>query len=257
MNDALIGYTGFVGSNLRQQHEFRGLYRSTNIESVRGQRFETLVFSAAQAKKWWANLHPDEDWAGIQAALAPLASVRAEHVVLISTIDVLPLGVPADEATPIETGPHAYGQNRLRLERELSRLFEHVTIVRLPALFGHGLKKNVIFDLLTDNLLEKIQPESSFQYYDLTRLWSDIERARESATPVIHLFPEPLRTQSIVERLFPDKQLGSDAGPPQHYDYRTRYGSLFGRTDGYICGQGEVLERLERFVHHFRGQQQS
>jgi len=249
MNDALIGYTGFVGSNLARQHEFAGLYRSSNIASIRGKEFDTLVFSAAQAKKWWANLHPAEDWAGIQAALSPLATVRARQVVLISTIDVLPNGMSADESTDCKSDAHHdYGKHRLRLEQELSGQFESVTIVRLPALFGEGLKKNVIFDLLTDNQLEKIQPESSFQYYDLERLWSDIERVRSSGTRLIHLFPEPVSTESILARFFPGKVVGGDALPAQHYDYRTRYSALFGRSDGYIFGREEVLERLGRFI---------
>lgn len=253
MNDALIGHTGFVGGHLLQQHHFASRFRSTDIDGIAGQTFDTVVFAGAQAKKWWANLHPEEDWAGIQSALTPLGRVRAEHVVLISTIDVLPSGVSADESTPLAAeGPHAYGKNRLRLERELCELFENVTVVRLPALFGAGLKKNVIFDLLTDNLLEKIQPESSFQYYDLTRLWPDIELVRGSGTRLIHLFPEPVATRQIVERFFPDKRLGAEAAPAQHYDYRTRHAALFGRTDGYVFGQDEVLERLGRFVTSFQ-----
>ena len=32
MNDALIGYTGFVGGNLQNQRRFDFLYNSKNIE---------------------------------------------------------------------------------------------------------------------------------------------------------------------------------------------------------------------------------
>ena len=39
MNDArsaLIGYTGFVGSNLVRQHSFDAMFNSQNIDSISG-----------------------------------------------------------------------------------------------------------------------------------------------------------------------------------------------------------------------------
>lgn len=68
---ALVGHTGFVGSNLLAQHPFQHLYNSRNIAGIAGQSFELLVFCGAQSKKWWANLNPDEDLRKIRAALIP------------------------------------------------------------------------------------------------------------------------------------------------------------------------------------------
>lgn len=251
--EALVGFTGFVGSNIHRQKPFSHLYNSKNIAEIRGQRFELLVFAATQAMKWWANLHPEEDWEGIEAALAPLGDVRADRVVLISTIDVLPPVRGADE----DFDPHGhdnqpYGANRLRMEDSFQERFENTLVVRLPDLFGRGLKKNVVFDLLNDNLLEKINPQGLFQFYCLDHLWPHVELALEAGLEVVHLFPEPCTAGEVVERFFPGKAVGSDAGGRVVHDFRTRHSRLFGRDDGFVFGRGEVFEQLGRFVAGYR-----
>ncbi len=46
MRTALIGYTGFVGSNLLRMRPFSRLYRSTNIEAIACERFDLVVCAA-------------------------------------------------------------------------------------------------------------------------------------------------------------------------------------------------------------------
>jgi len=78
-----------------------------------------------------------------------LKQIRAERFVLISTIAVLDnFGFEQDESTQSYQTKLAYGQNRRRLEEAVEAHFETSLIVRLPALFGRGLTKNFIFDLL-------------------------------------------------------------------------------------------------------------
>jgi len=248
-NEALVGYTGLVGTNLARQHEFEHLYNSRNIGEIEGKSFSRLVLAAVQAKKWWANLHPQEDWALIENLLASLASVKADQVVLISTIDVLPDQPGVDEDTdPHAFDTHAYGSHRMRFEDEIRRLFDSVLIVRLPGLFGPGLKKNVIYDLLNDNQVDKINPDSRIQYYDLSALWADIDRAMEAGIDRVHLFPEGVKTAEIIQRFFPGTEVGSDAGPAVDYAYRSKHAALFGGRDGYIWSRQQVLERMGAFV---------
>lgn len=232
-----------------RQHAFDAAYNSKNIGEIAGRTFDRLVFSGAQSKKWWANANPEADWNGIEAALSPLASVNAARPVLISTVDVLPDRKGLDESfDPHGQSAHPYGAHRLRIEDRLRALWPNLLIVRLPALFGRGLKKNVIYDLLTNNMLEAIQPESSFQYYDLERLWADIGVAEAAGLELIHLFPAPVRTRDIVERFFASLSIGANAGAPVHYDFRTRHGALYGGTDGYLYGREETMRRLEAFI---------
>lgn len=248
--NALVGHTGFVGSNLLAQHPFQHLYNSKNIAGIAGRSFELLVFCGAQSKKWWANQNPDEDLRKIHTALDPLAEVSASKAVLISTIDVIPpLEGDIDESVDCRAmGSHPYGENRLHIEEFFRAHFPNALIVRLPGLFGAGLAKNVIFDLMNDNLLEKINPASTFQYYDLARLWADIETALAAGLKLVHLFAEPLSTAAIVEKFFPGKTIGTDAAPEAHYDFRTRYDRLFGGGGGYIEDRAAVLDRLGAFI---------
>lgn len=93
--DALIGHSGFVGTTLLRQRRFDACFRSTDIERIRGQRFDTIVCAGIRATKWQANREPDADRLAIQALQAALDDVQCRRFVLISTVDVFerPLGV--------------------------------------------------------------------------------------------------------------------------------------------------------------------
>lgn len=248
--DALIGHTGFVGGTLLRQHGFGACFNTGNIEAITGQSFDTLVFAGAQGKKWWANQNPAADRQGIQRALDALRGVQARRVVLISTIDVVPPVAGADEAFDCAALPtHAYGANRLWLEEEIRARFAQAIVVRLPGLFGTDLRKNVIYDLLHDNMVDRIDPAARFQFYDLSALWADILRAEVAGLRLIHLVTEPVQTGAIVARFFPNAVVGTPPpGGSPAYDFRTRHAAVFGGADGYIQDSAEVMRRLARFV---------
>lgn len=146
---ALIGHTGFVGRHLSEQHQFDVHYNSKNSDEMLGQEFDLLVCSGIRAEKWLANRQPEKDWAGIEGLLEKLKKVSAKQVVLISTIDVYPTPVEVDEDSLIDPETcHVYGKHRLLAEQAFEQQFDNLLIIRLPALFGRGLKKNFIYDLI-------------------------------------------------------------------------------------------------------------
>ena len=247
--DALIGHTGFVGGNLVRQHGFGACFNTSNIETIGGRDFDTLVFSGAQAKKWWANANPAADRAGIQRALDAMHGVTARRVVLISTIDVVPQVAGADEGFDCASQrTHAYGEHRLWLEGALRARYPGMLVVRLPGLFGPGLRKNILYDLLHGNMVDKIDPASRFQFYDLTGLWADIGRAAAAGLTLVHLVPAPVLTADIAARFFPAAELGAaPANGSPSYDFRTRHAAVFGGRDGYIQDGEDVFRRLTGF----------
>ncbi|OQK16036.1 hypothetical protein AU255_13050 [Methyloprofundus sedimenti] len=256
MRTALIGHTGFVGSNLKQQYEFTDFYNSKNYKKMCGQEFDLVVCAGVSAVKWMANKEPETDLANIKALEEVLASVKAKQIILISTIDVYPVTQSKDEdfdCTSIKN--HAYGTHRLKFEAFCDNHFSNCIIVRLPGLFGNGLKKNVIFDLLNDNCLEMINVKSSFQFYYLKYLWQDIKKAVKNNIKVINLFTEPVPTNDIVTNFFPSKVLGQEAVPEGHYNLYSKYAHLWGNTDNYVYTKTEMLQQLAEFIEEYNTQQ--
>ena len=121
-------------------------------------------------------------------------------------------------------------------------------IVRLPGLFGHGLKKNVIYDLIHRNQVENIHPESAFQYYDLKHLTADIEKARAAGLRLVHLTSEQIKTQSIVDRFFPQVQLTPKSTAPVAYDFRTQHAALWNQEVPYQYSGDAVFKDLGQFL---------
>ena len=114
---ALIGYTGFVGSNLKAQHPFDEYYNSKNIANIAGKNFDLVVCAGVSAVKWLANQEPAADLAGIETLKKQLSTIKAKHFVLISTVDVYDQPNQSDEdLLPNADKQDFYGKHRYQLE---------------------------------------------------------------------------------------------------------------------------------------------
>ena len=247
---ALIGHTGFVGGNLTADARYTHRYNSKNIDEIRDESFDLLVSAGAPAVKWKANKEPEADRAALARLMEPLATVRAAEVVLISTVDVYPRPVGVDERDVIapEDCPQAYGRHRLELEAFFRERFGRVLIVRLPGLYGEGLKKNVIYDLLNDNMVEAITTNARFQFYGLDRLGADIDRAREAGLDLVNFATEPVLVDDIVRGVFGVELPGQEGENPPLYDFRTIHAEALGGAGGYLQDGRTVLEGIRRYV---------
>lgn len=149
MKTALVGYTGFVGSNLAASFHFDGLYNSKNVRDAYQTTPDFLVYAGVRAEKFLANANPEQDHEMMQTALDNIKAINSKKLVLISTVDVYKDPCEVDENTIIDTSAlQPYGANRYYLECQVRELYPQATIVRLPALFGIGLKKNFIYDYI-------------------------------------------------------------------------------------------------------------
>ena len=254
MATALIGHTGFVGGNLRRQHAFDDFFRSTDIGEMAGRAYDLVVCAGVQAVKWRANREPEWDLEGIERLKAVLGTVDAGRFVLISTVDVYPAPVRGTEdEVPAPVEP--YGRHRLELEQWVAARFGDHSIVRLPGLFGDGLKKNVIYDFLHGraDMIAGMHPRGSFQYYYLDRLWADLERARESGIRLLNVATAPLETREIAAAYFPGVELTEKAAVAGSYDFRSRHAAEWGGENGYLYGREQCLEDLGRWLERWRG----
>lgn len=249
MTSCLIGHTGFIGGNLQRQTAFTDCYNSKNIAAIDGREFDMLVCSGVTATKWWANQNAAEDRQRILGLLDHLRNAKARRVFVISTVDVYPVTHGVDESFDCHSAAnHAYGVNRLYFEDEMTQMFPEAMICRIGGVFGLGLKKNLIYDLLHDNQVEKINLESSFQFYNIAHVWADLQRMERSGLRLVNFLTEPVTMREVVERAFPGKPVGTVPGPLAAYDVHTRYAAEMGGEGHYLESKEAVLRGLESFV---------
>ncbi len=307
---ALVGYTGFVGSNLYLSagKQIQSVYNSKNIAQAYGTKPELLIYAGLRAEKYLANHAPDKDWQLIVQAEENIRRINPKKLVLISTIDIFRVPRDVDENTKVDTeGLAAYGYNRYQLELWAREAFPDALIIRLPGLFGANIKKNFIYDymnvipfMLSEQKLEELSGKdpqlkayyelrdngfyrvkniseaekkllkekfrkldfsalsftdsrSKYQFYNLGRLWDDMQTALQNDLRIWHPATEPVSAGELYEFLTGKKFVNELAGVPADYDYKTVYGGLFGGSDGYICDKRTVVREIRDFVGRSNG----
>jgi len=255
-NNAIVGYSGFVGLNLLQFYKFNYFYNSKNFKDAKNKTFDTLFFCGIPAIKWKANKYPDEDNYIIEEIKNILNTITIKKIILISTIDVYEnINNNLNEDYNINYNKnHTYGKNRFLFEEYIKERYNNYHIIRLPALFGKGLKKNIIYDFINNNNVNDIPINSSFQWYCLDWLKSDIDIILENNIKICNLFTEPLETINILEIV--KKIYGFD------YDFLlenknickityntcTKYYKFFNNTKEYVKNNIDVIKALEKYL---------
>ena len=300
--NAIVGYTGFVGSNLYSSERFQAAYNSSNIEKAYGTMPDLLVYSGVKADKYLANIYPQKDLISIKQAENNIRRINPKKIVLISTIDVFKNPVGVDENSKVETKElRPYGYNRYLLEQWVRAQYPDALIVRLPGLFGKNIKKNFIFDMINvipfmlksekyKELLERepllnqyyidqkngfykaIIPSSEredvkkifedlgfsalnftdsrsvFQFYNLKRLWDDVQIALQNHLTLLHMATEPIMACELYHYLTGKEFLNELTTPPVLYDFRTCYSRLYNADGCYIYNKKGVLKEIMEFV---------
>lgn len=310
IRQALVGHTGFVGSSLLHQRGFEACFNTRNICDIAGQSFGRIVCAGAPSTMWSANRNPEGDRANLDHLATQIEAAHADELVLISTIAVFDdMAAGYTEKRARYEADKAYGRHRRALEERLSARFRRCHIIRLPALFGPGIRKNFLFDLINP-LPSFIAPEkyeytaaqmsaaetglltrwyahdealdmwaldrpglyasgdrlaltnafarigflarnftnssSRYQFYDMTRLAGDIDRAVAKSLPLLNVCSEPLEAAVIAAALTGESFFNE--GPPVIVeDVRSVHGALFGSTRPYLFGRDETLAAMRAF----------
>lgn len=301
---ALVGYTGFVGSNIYAAagDKIDAVYNSKNIKDAYGTNPDLLIYAGMRAEKYLANNAPEKDMELILQAEENITQINPKRLVLISTIDVFKVPKNVDENSVIDTeNLNAYGYNRYQLELWVREKYPDALIIRLPGLFGKNIKKNFIYDFinvipfmlkaekfkelserdpelnkyyeLQENGFYKVNVDdkdretlkvkfkalgfsalnftdsrSRYQFYNLARLWNDIQTALNAGILMWHPATEPVSAGEVYEYLTGDFFVNELGGNPADYDYRTINEVMFGGKEGYICDKGEILKEIKEFV---------
>lgn len=257
----VVGATGFVGSNLVGQLRRAGMPPAAAISSsewheVRSMpRFGTAIVAAPHARKWWAAIHPEDDRRICEALADELLAVDSKRLVLLSTIDATGLTSGFDEDSARDEPANPYGMNRLWLERRLQSARAGVSVVRLPGLFGDGLKKNVLFDMLNGREISGVHPDDQYQWYSVDWLLRDIALVLGIGANRVFLTCEPIAVREVVLECMPsmahslasasvDLQRG-----PISYGLTSKYASLWPTsTNGFQYDRRAVLGALRPFM---------
>ncbi len=302
MKTALVGYTGFVGSNLTAAYSFTNVYNSKDINEAYGTEPDLLVYAGLPAAMFKANAHPDADFADILQAIENIKAIKPKQIVLISSVAVYDRTYGVDENYVIdEEQLLPYGKNRLYLEEWVADNYENSLIVRLPALYGINLKKNFIYDYInvipamlneekyhelarnsnliasayaladdkfyhlttTDDEKKKVyeyfsanafnaisftDSRSVYQFYNLGRLWSDIQIALENNLRLLNITAEPISVAELYKVLSGKDFKNELAKPPYNYDIKSIHAELFGGTCGYLISKEAEFVDLKQYV---------
>jgi len=252
---ALIGHTGFVGSHVAARHDFDDLYNTSNIDQIAGREYDLVVSAAGRADSHRINEAADEDRGELEAYADILESARIGKLVHVSTVCVYDDTDRCDEGTvsPAENLT-PYGLNRRDLETRLMKSFETLSL-RLPQLFGNGIKKGLIYDLVNDHRVEFIRPDGVFQYYDLTRLWDDIGSALDAGLSTVNLATPPVEHRQLARIVFGvdlDQTFSGDPEPPFSAMYTrnmiTRHADAFGASGDYLTSSVDVMNAIRSFA---------
>ncbi len=178
-----------------------------------------------------------------------MEGVKINRLVLISTIAVYPDPNNTDEDSIINDSElNTYGKNRLRLELELEKRFQ-TTILRLPALFGLGLKKNVLYDLIHKQHLEKININSSYQFYNLDNINKDIDFALKNNLKKLNLATEPIKIFEILNQCFDYNLESSFNASLRNENMVTKFGNIFNGNEKYLYKKNEIINDLKNFIN--------
>lgn len=246
MKTGLIGHTGFVGTNLKEKYFFDKEYNSSNIKEIEGEQFDLLLCAAPSAVKWKINKDPIPDLCNISNIVRHLSKVQFKKAILISSIDVYGEDISKgfDESRTPRADQHHYGFNRCIAEKYFLSLGD-CSVLRLPGLFGTGLKKNIIFDLMNDNMLENISLKTSLQWFDLSKIKDQIDFILENNIRLLNVAPEPISTFEIVSDMFPEKLNDCKGSSNINYDVRTKY------HDKYSYCKEQVKRDLSNFIQEY------
>lgn len=149
MKTAIVGSTGFVGSNLIGSYPFEYRFHSKDIHKAYGLEPDLLVYAGLRAEMFLADQDPAADMELVKGAAENIRKIRPKRIVLISTAAVYrkPKEVDEDSVVPLP-GLSPYGLDRYIFECWVRDNYKEHLIVRLPALFGKNLKKNFIYDYI-------------------------------------------------------------------------------------------------------------
>ena len=101
------------------------------------------------------------------------------------------------------------------------------------------------FRILGFSALNFTDSRSIYQFYNLERLWTDIQIALNNNIILWHPATESVSVGELYKYLTGEEFVNELSDIPTDYDYRTLYARQFNGTDEYICSKNEVMKEIK------------
>ena len=245
MSISLIGYSGFVGQQLIKDYgrQIGNIYNSKNIKHLPDMYHDTIIIAAPSAVKWQANKNPKEDLAKVQKLIDALLKTSVSNVIHISTCDVFDYSKGnRNFELDQEFSDQPYSKHRRMLEEAVQTLNSH--ILRLPTIYGEGMKKNILFDLLTKNYdyLDTVNPYNRLQWINVTYIKPIIDYVIKEDIKILNVATQPIANKDIFD-LFNYRSKSLATKPDIVYDMKTTH-----QIQGYMMSKKAVLGDMRKFI---------
>ena len=243
---SLIGYSGFIGQQLIKDYgqSIGNIYNSKNIKHLPDMVHDIIIIAAPSAVKWQANKNPKEDLAKVSKLIDAISNTSASKLIHLSTCDVFDYskGTRNFELDQ-EFSDQPYSKHRRMLEEAVMGLNSH--ILRLPTVYGEGMKKNIFFDLLTKNYeyLDTVNPNNKLQWVNVSYIKSLIDYVIKQDIKILNVATQPIANKEIFE-LFGYKSDNLARKADIVYDMKTTH-----QIQGYMMSKKAVLGDMRKFIN--------
>jgi hypothetical protein len=241
----ILGANGFIGSHLVSV--FPDAVRITRESSLIRGKIETLFIAAPTSRKYQVNRFPSEDLVDVNNILKLIqSSNRVENIVLVSTIDVYSNLESSSEISECKS-ELSYGGNRHFLETQLSSLGSNLKICRTGGLFGTGIKKNLMYDLVNrrTEFLMNYNMESTYQWLPVDFFIKELLEFSCSDLSLKNIVGEPISVKAVVQAGGFQIDFGM-YGELRSYDVTSNH-----EFNGYSLGSGEILCEINQYIQGY------
>jgi len=245
MRNCIIGYSGFVGNKISKKKKFIKI-NSKNIQKIENKSFDVIYCAAPTGKKFIVNKNPLKDFKNIVKLIKILKTVKCKKFILISTIDIYQYKTNKvnEKYIPKKKYIESYGSNRLYFEEFIKKFFENHHVIRLPNLFGDGLKKNFIYDLIYRERIF-INKKSVVQLFNLNKLDLYINKIIKKNIKCINLVSPPLKVLEL-NNLVKNKNK-TFLGKLYKYNITSIHSYKFQKKSKYIISKTDIKKDFIRF----------
>jgi hypothetical protein len=242
--NALIGYTGFIGSNLVNIEKSLDYYNSKNISKIRGKYYDKVYCAGTSSKIWLAKKKPKEDKKKIDNLIENLKRVKANKFFLVSTCEIYHNQKNFYENQKINVlKSYSYGYNRYILELFIQKKFTNHYLIRLPIVYGKNFSKNFLYDLINKNNIDQLNGNDRVQIYEVSNLKKHFQYMETKKISKLNASSSPIKLSFIAKNFF--KTEVNFKKKYRKINIKSIYGS---KNNNYFLSNKKTVSDLKKFL---------